>query len=133
VLDLTDAGGEVFPWASVCCDMGSTLVRPSRWRPLESVAECVAEIAGRAPGTVRIVARMGSLGAAGAQRRASWGGLACEGERRRRMGRDTEGALGRAGRGGEQRVRIAAGPRSKVLWSRARARVHREILAQAKE
>jgi hypothetical protein len=73
VLDLTDAGGEVFPWASSCCDMGPTLVRPSRWRRCESVAECVAGNAGWAPGTV---ARMRSLGAAETQRRASWGGLA---------------------------------------------------------
>ena len=30
--DLTDAGGEVFEWASRSGDMGSTLVKPSRRR-----------------------------------------------------------------------------------------------------
>jgi hypothetical protein len=50
VLDLTDAGGEVFPGASNCCDMGPTLVKPSRGRPCEGVAGCLADIAGT-PGT----------------------------------------------------------------------------------
>lgn len=52
VFDLTDAGGEVFPWASDCCDMGSTLVKPSRRRPSEGVAGRV------------VAARMGTFGAA---------------------------------------------------------------------
>lgn len=52
VFDLTDAGGEVFPCASDCCDMGSTLVKPSRGRPSEGVAGRV------------VAARMGSFGAA---------------------------------------------------------------------
>lgn len=60
VLALTDAGGEVFPLASNCCDMGPTLVRPSRGRRPAGVAGRVAERAARAPGTA---ARMGSLGA----------------------------------------------------------------------
>jgi hypothetical protein len=95
VLDLTDAGGEVFPWASDCCDMGPTLVKPSRRRPCESVAGCVADNAGWAPGTV---ARVRSLGAAETQRRANWGGLACartgeDWRRRRRIGRGHGTAL----------------------------------------
>lgn len=66
VFDLTDAGGEVYPWASDCCDMGSTLVRPSRGRPLEGVSERV------------VAARMGYVWRGGkAQRRANRGGVAC--------------------------------------------------------
>lgn len=50
VLALTDAGW-ASPWVSGCCDMGSTLGRPSRRRPAGSVADCLADIAGSAPGT----------------------------------------------------------------------------------
>lgn len=74
-LDLTDAGGEVFPWASGWGDMGSTLIRPC---VRHLVAEWVADIAGRA---LRRLARIRSLGAAETQRRANRGGgsgrLAC--------------------------------------------------------
>jgi hypothetical protein len=76
--------------------MGPTLVRPSRRRSSEGVAGRVADIAGRAPGTV---ARMRSLGAAEAQRRASWGGLACEDRQRQRMGRLRAGRETEAGTG----------------------------------
>lgn len=58
-VDLTDAGGEVFPWASGWGDMGSTLIRPSG-RHL--VAGWVADIAGRA---LRTLARMRSFGRGG--------------------------------------------------------------------
>jgi hypothetical protein len=115
VLDLTDAGSEVFPGASNCCDMGPTLVKPSRRRACESVAGCLADIAGT-PGTE---ARMRSLGAAEAQRTASWGGLA--GEDRRRWLRDSAHCvvLCCAGWCCGQRVRIAAGPRSRGVWTGA--------------
>jgi hypothetical protein len=46
--DLTDAGGEVFPWASKCGDMGVTLVRLAVRHLSGGVAERVADIAGRA-------------------------------------------------------------------------------------
>jgi hypothetical protein len=127
VLDLTDAGGEVFPWASDCCDMGPTLVRPSRRRLSESVAGRVADAAGRAPGTV---ARMRSLGAAEAQRKASWGSLACED---RLVPTDQAACSGRgavlAVEGGE-RVRVAVGPRSDNVWTGRKPRV---LGDQAKE
>lgn len=56
--DLTDAGGEVFPWAFGWGDMGSTtLVRPSLEGSWRSVAERLADIAGRA---VETLARMRS-------------------------------------------------------------------------
>jgi len=57
--DLTDAGGEVFPWASGWGDMGSTLIRPLG-RHL--VAGWVADIAGWA---LRSFARMRSFGRGG--------------------------------------------------------------------
>jgi len=64
VFDLTDAGGEVFPWASGCCDMGPTLV-PCRGRPRVGVVGCV------------VAARVGSCWRGGrAQRKANRGGLA---------------------------------------------------------
>jgi hypothetical protein len=75
--DLTDAGGEVFAWASGSGDMGS-LIRPSvRHR----VAVSMANIAGWA---LRTLARMWSLGAAETQRKANRGGsrLAYEDVRR---------------------------------------------------
>jgi hypothetical protein len=46
--DLTDAGGEVFPWASECGDMGVTLVRLAERLSPVGVADRVADIAGRA-------------------------------------------------------------------------------------
>lgn len=46
--DLTDAGGEVFPWASKCGDMGVTLVRLAMRHSSVGVADRVADIAGRA-------------------------------------------------------------------------------------
>lgn len=46
--DLTDAGGEVFPWASECGDMGVTLVRLAARHSSTGVADRVADIAGRA-------------------------------------------------------------------------------------
>ena len=46
--DLTDAGGEVFLWASRCGDMGVTLVRLSVRQSSGGVADRVADIAGRA-------------------------------------------------------------------------------------
>lgn len=48
VFDLTDAGGEVFPWASKCGDMGVTLVRLAERLSSVGVADRVADIAGRA-------------------------------------------------------------------------------------
>ena len=71
--DLTDAEGEVFVWAFGWGDMGSTLVRPASGRSSRCVADCVADIAGRALGGL---ARMRSLFAAETQRKASRGGLA---------------------------------------------------------
>jgi len=56
--NLTDAGGEVFAWASGVGDMGSTLIRPSGGH---LVAGWVADMARRALTTL---ARMWSLGAA---------------------------------------------------------------------
>lgn len=47
-LGLTDAGGEVFPWASRCGDMGATLVRLAERQSSGGVADRVADIAGRA-------------------------------------------------------------------------------------
>jgi hypothetical protein len=55
-VDLTDAGGEVFAWASGWGDMGSTLIRPCEGH---LVAGWVADIAGWA---LRTLARMRSLG-----------------------------------------------------------------------
>ena len=46
--DLTDVGGEVFPGSSKCGDMGVTLVRLAASHSLSSVADRVADIAGRA-------------------------------------------------------------------------------------
>ena len=46
--DLTDAGGEVFPGASKCGDMGVTLVRLAVRHSSGGVADRVADIAGRA-------------------------------------------------------------------------------------
>lgn len=68
--DLTDVGGEVVPWASGCDDMGSTLVRPSLRRSRGCVADSLADIAGRA---LAALARVRSLGAAGAQRNSQQG------------------------------------------------------------
>jgi hypothetical protein len=125
VLDLTDAGGEVFAWASVCCDMGPTLVRPSRRRAGDGVAGCVAESAAT-PGTVG--ARMRSVGAAEAQRKASWGGVSGRRPAVRAAGRARDGA------GWEwQRVRVADGPRSPAVGGRRANPGCTEILGQAKE
>jgi hypothetical protein len=68
VFDLTDAGGEVFAWASGSCDMGSTLVQPSRRRSRESVEECL------------VAARVGIVGAAAGRHSGTpdRGSLACE-------------------------------------------------------
>jgi hypothetical protein len=46
--DLTDAGGEVFLWASEWGDMGVTLVRLAVRHSSVGVADRVADIAGRA-------------------------------------------------------------------------------------
>lgn len=84
VFDLTDAGGEVFLWASDCCDMGPTLVRPSERRPCESVAGRLADIA-VAPGTMarmRVVGRGGNT-ADGQQGRLSVRGPAALGNGQR--------------------------------------------------
>lgn len=59
--DLTGAVGEAFRWAFGWDDMGPTLVRPWIRRSRGCVAECVADIAGRALGTL---ARMWSWSAA---------------------------------------------------------------------
>jgi hypothetical protein len=57
--DLTDAGGEVFPWASGWGDMGATSIRLTVG---DLVAESLANIAGR---VLRAVARVRALGRGG--------------------------------------------------------------------
>lgn len=46
--DLTEAGGEGFPWASKCGDMGATLVRLAVRHSWAGVGDRVADIAGQA-------------------------------------------------------------------------------------
>jgi hypothetical protein len=57
--DLTDAGGEVFPWASGWGDMGATSIRLT---VRDLVAGSMANIAGR---VLRAVARVRALGRGG--------------------------------------------------------------------
>jgi hypothetical protein len=110
-VDLTDAGGEVFAWASVCCDMGPTLVRPSRRRAGDGVAGCVAESAAT-PGTV---ARMGS------------------GARRKHSGRPAGAALaGDDGAGGRRTASEDGGSPTLMVDRRAHAGCTK-ILGQARE
>jgi hypothetical protein len=120
-LDLTDAGGEVFPWASGWGDMGSTLIRPLG-RHL--VAGWVADIAGWALTTL---ARMRSFGR---------GGDTAEGQ----QGRILQISVQSSGAGGwegcrcgsrvlasETPVRGARGPRSNSVWFGVKAEVAQRL------
>jgi hypothetical protein len=121
--DLTDAGGEVFVWASECGDMGPTLVRLAVRHSTVGVGDRVADIAGRA-------LRRASAAVVGVRQGHNAAGLACEGERARPGERWQTRAIVVGGRwllvavlrirrccklG--QRVRIAADPRSNLVWT----------------
>ena len=126
--DLTDAGGEVFAWASGVGDMGSTLIRPSGGH---LVAGWVADMARRALTTL---ARMRVVGRGG-DTAESQQGRVWEISVQSSAGGGWEGLQaeeGRAAAGGSgvvlgQRVRGVVGPRSKCLWFGVDARVAQRL------